>query len=196
MYTSTLRIENNNRTSDYSELLNRAKIHVSLRIDGRGSLSLRYTKPWMILHFTYQTCLKKKNYIKTFDHLKLLRNQSLIHRNMAMYSIIPFFGCLCESTLSGLMFLFYNLTIKFFFFLILSRTRHQWFGLEPASRGASQFITTGLPTANLYRDQTHYFGGVPAQGKGRGHSTLSISLQEFNRRIFKYSGLIKYNLQD
>ncbi len=117
MYTSTLRIENNNRTSDYSELLNRAKIHVSLRIDGRGSLSLRYTKPRMILHLTYQTCLKKKNYIKTFDHLKLLRNQSLIHRNMAMYSIIPFFGCLCESTLSGLMFLFYNLTIKFFFFL-------------------------------------------------------------------------------
>ncbi len=35
--------------------------YVPLKLDGRGSLSLRCTKPWIISHhLTYQTCLKKK----------------------------------------------------------------------------------------------------------------------------------------
>ncbi len=62
--------------------------YVPLKLDGRGSLSLRCTKPWIISHhLTYQTCLKKNTQVITYDHLKLLHNQSLILKTHGYHSL-------------------------------------------------------------------------------------------------------------
>ncbi len=61
-----------------------------------------------------------------------------------MYSIIPFFGCRYKSTLSGLMFLFCNPTIKNISYLILSFLSYLMTSAPPALRPTELYICTDI----------------------------------------------------